>query len=67
MYGPHVEVEKLARPSGLARSARNWGRAGSLNYWPEKTGPNLARPVMASPARIFFCLEKTIWPYRPGF
>ena len=52
----------MARPGGLARSARNLGWAGPLNYWPEKNrakfGP--ARYGSARPGRpeFFFSLKK---------
>ena len=54
----YVEVVKLVRPSGLARSARNSGRAGPLNYWPEKNRAKFgsARYGPASPARPNFFL-----------
>ena len=35
--------------------------------WPGPVWPSPVWPGPARPARIFFCLEKTIWPDRPGF
>ena len=35
--------------------------------WPGPVWPSLVWPGPARPARIFFCLEMTIWPNRPGF
>ena len=50
-----LEVTKLAQPGGLARSARNYGRAGPLNYWSEKNrakfGPARYGPARYGPAR----------------
>ena len=35
----------------------------------KKTGQIWPGPIWSGPARaeFFFCLENTIWPYRPGF
>ena len=39
----------------------------SSQIWPGPVWPSLVWPGPARPARIFFCLEKTIWPDQPGF
>ena len=39
----------------------------SSQIWPRPVWPSLVWPGPVRPARIFFDLEKTIWPDRPGF
>ena len=55
---------KLARPGGLARSARNLGGAGPLNYWPEK---NRAKFGPARPNFFFFAFKRLFGPTGPVF
>ena len=69
-------MAKLARPGGLARSARNYGRVGPLNFWPEKNrakfgparyGPARYGPARPGPPEYFFALKWLFGPTGPVF